>query len=268
MFSSLIVTLVLVASNVFLVDEIFSDGFESGDMTAWSSYQPICPLWTVRFADTATTSSPGYVEILEPAADFWDVTTSITVEASFYATDLTPFGQHATVIDRGSEWLLGLDVTNADELTFFFGAMSGAVKVSSGLVPTLNTRYHVAGQWDGTELRAGYDGAWTNDGPIPQDNLPTNLTEDIWIGGSKAEAFEGNPLRGAVDFIRVWIDYVPTWAEMQLYANRPAPAQLQQFVGLEMLLDEGIGMTTYDGTIEGTFAPVKTTWALPIHCEN
>lgn len=226
--------------------------------------QPAC--WpgrgaAVRFADTATTSSPGYVEILEPSADYWDVATAITVEAGFYATDLTPFGQHAAVVDRGDEWLLGLDVTNADELTFFYGATSGAVKASSGLVPTLNQRYHVAGQWDGTQVRAGYDGAWTGS-PTAETNLPTNVNEDIWIGGSKAAAFVGNPLRGAVDFIRIWIDYVPTWQEMERYANRSVPPRLQGFVVLEMLLNEGLGTIVYDNdrSIEGRFARAKTTW--------
>lgn len=128
------------------------------------------------------------------------ITDQLTVEAWIYPKKLT--GTQRAVFKNG-EWAISVV---DDNVVFFIDTSNGggSWKSTSAQLPSANTWYHVAGVYDGTEMRIYVDGVLN--GPIIGDS-PKGQTGDVDTGGAYlimgSNVQNNEHFKGYIDEVRV-----------------------------------------------------------------
>src|SRR5258705_5811041 len=196
---------------------------------------------TAQNALTFDAANSSYVEVGTSMNTVLEGTNTITIEAWCYMTDY-PF--LPTVIGNygsGMQFLLRIDWGNP---AFWVGNGSEFMGVNGGTTIPLNTWTHIAGVWDGNELRVYFNGVLdgvTTDvaGAFPSCDDP------LRIGANQlSEAWTGK-----LDAIRIW-STTRTEAEINTTMNGCLTGSETGLLALYNF-EEGSGITTGDLTGNG-----------------
>jgi len=151
---------------------------------------------TAQTALTFDASIPSYVEVGTPMNTVLEGTNTITVEAWCYLTDY-PF--LPTVVGNygsGMQFLLRIDGNNP---AFWVDNGSGFNVVGGGTTVPLYTWTHIAGVWDGNELRVYFNGVLDGTSTGVTGAFPS-CANPVMIGANQlSEAWTGT-----LDDVRIW----------------------------------------------------------------
>lgn len=182
-----------------------------------------------------------YVNI--PTSTALSPTAAITVEAWIYATSWGVNAWTNTIVSK-EDWASGsrgyvLRCGNAGRLSFNIGIGTGwSEAVTTVTVMNLNQWHHVAGTFNGTQIKIFVDGI-----EVATTSVTASITAspyDLRIGESAYSNVSSRPFIGRIDEVRVWNSAL-TVAQLREYMCRPIISAHPNYSNLKgyWKLDEG-----------------------------
>lgn len=218
------------------------------------------------------TGAPKYVNVTNSASQTF--TTAITVEAWIYATSWGVNAWSNSIVSK-EDWASGsrgfvLRCGNGGRLSFNIGVgTSWQEVVTTTSVMNLNQWHHVAGTYNGSQLKIFVDGI-----EVGSFNLTSSITSspyDLRIGESAYSQVSSRPFTGRIDEVRLW-SVALTSAQIREYMCRNLTSTHPLYANLKghWRFDEGgTSLTTADasgnnnhGTLTG--GPVWVLSGVPI----
>lgn len=182
-----------------------------------------------------------YVNV--PTSASLSPTAAITVEAWIYATSWGVNAWTNTIVSK-EDWASGsrgyvLRCGNAGRLSFNIGIGTGWTEaVTTVTVMNLNQWHHVAGTFNGTQIKIYVDGI-----EVATTSVTASITAspyDLRIGESAYSNVSSRPFIGRIDEVRVW-NTALTVAQLREYMCRPIISAHPNYSNLKgyWKLDEG-----------------------------
>jgi hypothetical protein len=197
------------------------------------------------------TGTPKYVNITNSVSQTF--TTAITVEAWIYATAWGVNAWSNSIVSK-EDWASGsrgfiLRCGNGGRLSFNIGiGTSWQEVVTTTSVMNLNQWHHVAGTYNGSQLKIYVDGIEVGSFAITASI--TSSPYDLRIGESAYSQVSSRPFSGRIDEVRLW-NVVLTPAQIREYMCRNLTSAHPQYANLKghWRFDEGgTSLTTADAS--------------------
>ena len=131
------------------------------------------------------------------------ISTALTISA-WVNFDGVDFGKFQTIFNNNQFFLRKDSRSEGNRLSIFVKLTDGTVepRASSRTVPTSGTWNHVAGTWDGTQLRIYVNGIL--EGSSTRRGALTSRTVEARIGRGQQLGTEGNPFSGLIDEVEIF----------------------------------------------------------------
>jgi hypothetical protein len=196
------------------------------------------------------TGLPKYVNVTNAASQ--NVTTGITVEAWIYATSWGANPWSNSIVSK-EDWASGsrgyaLRCGGTGRLSFNIGIGTAWQEVvTTATVLNLNQWHHVAGTYNGTQLKIFVDG--TEVGTVSVSASITSSPYDLRIGESSYSSVSSRPFSGRIDEVRFWNTGL-TVNQLRDFMCRPVTSTHANYANLKgyWKFDEGTGTTTSDAS--------------------